>query len=277
MKRGLLVYTSNSGTTKAVANEIAEGLTRNGCHAETMDLRERSPIDVRGYDFLGVGSPACMFRPSYLALDFISGLSPLARLPFFTFVTYGTDIGEAANRLRRGLTQKGGQEVGHFRCHGKNRFPGYTSRGFLFSPDCPTKDELRGAEHFGRQLGTRLLEGLSMPIGEFDPPSHPIVRLERLLTGRPMIRHIYSRFFKTTSRCTNCGTCVRSCPKGNISPQENRPPTWGRDCILCLTCEINCRNRAVKTPISWFVFNPFLRFNIRRDQRRGVPFSKITD
>jgi flavodoxin/NAD-dependent dihydropyrimidine dehydrogenase PreA subunit len=276
MAKGLIVYTSQNGTTEDVAGHIAEGLASSGHVVDRVDLRERP--SASGYDFLGVGSPACIFRPSYLALDFIGGLAPLAQLPFFTFVTYGTDIGDAANWLRRRLIAKGGAEVGHFRCRGKHLFPGYTHRGVLFCPSSPVPDEIAQAKHFGQEIGERLCRKAAVEAVPFDPPIHPILRLERLLTSRPVVRHVYSRFFAARKdRCKGCGTCVRSCPKGNIRLENGRHPAWGRQCVLCLACEVKCPRNAIRTPISWLVFAPFLRFNIRRAQRCGVPFSSITD
>ncbi len=54
-----------------------------------------------------------------------------------------------------------------------------------------------------------------------------------------------ARNFHPTPACTGCGTCVRQCPKGNISLGSDRRPHWGSDCTYCLRCYHVCPAHAV--------------------------------
>ena len=44
--------------------------------------------------------------------------------------------------------------------------------------------------------------------------------------------------------CIACGTCVRVCPRGNITLREKKP-SFGTDCIGCLSCVQFCPKQAI--------------------------------
>jgi MinD superfamily P-loop ATPase len=110
----------------------------------------------------------------------------------------------------------------------------------------------------------------------YDPAPGFIFRFERFVTSRFLIRHLYSRFFSVdNSLCTDCGKCVKSCPVNNISKDKNNMKTWGRNCILCTQCEIVCPEKAISSPISWFIFTPFLKWNINRARKKKIPYKAV--
>ena len=75
---------------------------------------------------------------------------------------------------------------------------------------------------------------------------------------------MYSRLFRVDkNKCTACGLCVQECPTGNISEDGDGKPVWGRDCLLCLYCEMHCPDEAVTSPVSWPLFAPFMKYNVR--------------
>ena len=69
-------------------------------------------------------------------------------------------------------------------------------------------------------------------------------------------------------RITACGLCMEICPTRNIAKDQHGHPLWGRDCLLCLSCEMKCPEDAVASFISRPVFRtlirPFLRYNVTR-------------
>lgn len=50
--------------------------------------------------------------------------------------------------------------------------------------------------------------------------------------------------FHTDGNCTSCGSCVKICPRGNISLVEKRP-VWGDDCEACNACIQWCPSMAI--------------------------------
>ena len=87
--------------------------------------------------------------------------------------------------------------------------------------------------------------------------------LERFLTNRWLTQQIYSRLFTIDDKkCNACGLCMKLCPTKNITKDKDKHPIWGRNCLLCLTCEMKCPNDAVTSPVSWPLFSPFMAYNV---------------
>jgi NAD-dependent dihydropyrimidine dehydrogenase PreA subunit/flavodoxin len=272
-----MVHFSLGGTTARVAEAVAAGLAGAGCDAELRSLTEGERPDPGGYDLLGICTPTHYFRPPFAVGDYALGLPDLRGLPVFVVLLHGTYPGDAGTTLRRILAGKGGREVGYFRCRGADNFLGYLKEGYLFSPDHPDGEELARAAGFGRALAGRLAGEEYRPPPE-DPPPALVYRLERLLTCRWLVRHLHSRMFRLDrGRCTACGLCRRRCPTRNIGTDGEGRPTWGRDCLLCLECELRCPVEAITSPVCRREFRPSLRYNVLRAARDpGLDHVRVT-
>lgn len=271
MKKGIILYSSQSGSTKKVAEKICKGLNENGCQTSISEINDVAPKQFNEFDFVGVGSPVYYFRPSYLVIDYIDSIDDLSEKPVFTFATYGSEIGDGANWLRKKLAKRKAIDIGHFRCHGKYLFPGYTNRGYIFSPESPNEKELSKAEIFGKTIAINLITNQQNPVSEYDLRTHWIFQFERFVTNKTFTKALYSKFFfSNKKRCNSCGTCSSICPTKNIEWKSGTNPKWGNNCILCCTCEIKCPNNAIATPISWLIFAPFLWYNIIRTKKSNI-------
>ncbi len=267
MLKGLIVYFSQGGTTARVAESIASGLHTAGYQVDLCNMRDDQPPDLSGYDLLGIGSPAYFYRPPFNVTDYVNSLSDLDGLPAFVFVVHGTYRGDTGNIIRHTLARKGAQEVGYFHCYGGDFFVGYLNEGYLFSADHPTAEELAQAEAFGREIAARL--AVKEYVKPKDDPAPAVVyRLERFLTNRWFASQVFSRLFAVAAgRCNGCDVCVEICPTGNIIKGKGGRPVWGRDCLLCLTCQMKCPQDAIKSPVSWLFFRPFVVYNVRQAVR----------
>jgi flavodoxin/NAD-dependent dihydropyrimidine dehydrogenase PreA subunit len=271
MKKGIIIYSSQNGSTKKVAEKICKGLNENGCQTSISEIDVKNPKHFDGFDFVGIGSPVYYFRPSYLVMDYIDSISDLSNKPFFTFATYGSEIGDGANWLRKKLTKRNAIDIGHFRCQGKHLFPGYTCRGYIFSPESPTEKELTKAEIFGKTIALNLITNQQSQVSEYDRSAHWILRFERFVTNKTFTKFLYSKFFFANKKqCNSCGMCADICPMKNIEWKSGANPKWGNNCILCCSCEIKCPNKAISTPISWLIFSPFLWYNIIRTKKNKI-------
>jgi len=266
MTRALIVFFSQTGTTARVADAIAAGLRAVGCHVDLCRLGD-GPPDPAGYDLLGIGLPTYYYRPPFNVTDYVSGLPRLEGIAFLTFVLHGTYRGDAGNAIRSALAAKGAREVGYFACRGADMYVGYLKEGYLFSPDHPTPDELAAAGAFGGEVAARLSgEPYTRPRNDRRPSM--VYRLERLLANRWLASNVYSRLFAVRhDLCTSCGLCIRLCPTGNLREGEEGRPIWGRDCLLCLTCELRCPADAITSPSSWPLLRPFAIYNVRQASR----------
>ncbi len=262
MTRSLIVYFSQGGTTAKVAESIATGLSREGYEVDLHSLREKQLPDPGGYDLLGIGSPVYFYRPPFIVTDYLKSLPDLGGLPTFTFVLHGTYRFDTAKIIQRILARKGAQNAGYFHCHGTDLWLGYIKEGYLFSPDHPTPAELSLAEDFGSQVAGRVA-GQSYSLTEEDRPPTPVYRLQRLFLNQWCAEQVYSRMIKVDKeKCNACGLCIKMCPRANISKDKDGYPIWGRNCLLCLTCEMKCPKDAITTLISWPFIRPLMKFNV---------------
>ena len=245
MFKGLIVYFSQGGTTARVAESIAAGLRKEGYEIDLCNMKDKRPPDLSEYELFGIGYPVYYFRPPFNVTDYVNSLPDLAGLQAFVFVLHGTYQGDASNPIRRTLTRKGAREVGYFHCLGADFYLSYLKEGYLFSPDHPTKEELARAEAFGHQVAGYAV-GKPYILHEKEPPPPMVYHLERFLMSRWLVRQMYSRQFRVDAeKCTGCGLCIKLCPTRNITDRASGHPAWGRDCLLCLTCEMKCPEDAI--------------------------------
>jgi flavodoxin/ferredoxin len=262
MKKCLIVYFSQGGATARTAEAIAAGLGEKGHQVDLHNLNGGTPPGPEGYDSLGIGLPVYIFRPPFRVLDYLKGLPELEGLPFFVFLTYGTLPGSAGTVVRKALARKGGEEKGYFKARGADYYLGYLQQGYLFSPDNPTPLELKDARDFGKIVADRL-SGARYIKPVYEGPPSIVYRMETFFTHRLIVKWMYSRLFYVKSKkCTACGQCMKVCPTGNISENGKGRPVWGRDCLLCLYCEMKCPADAILSPASWPLFLPFIAYNV---------------
>jgi len=251
MPKSLIVFYSRGGTTARVAGSIAAGLGRGSTQVDLCNLRDALPPRLDSYDLLGVGTPAYYFGPASPVADYLAGLPDLDGLPAFAFVLYGTNPGNAGNDVRRALVRKGAREVGYWSCHAADVYLGFLREGYLFSPDRPSEEDLAQAEAFGRQVAACVGGGVYAE-PPMDPPPSLLFRVERFLTNRWLAAHLYSPLFIVDAkRCITCGLCIRECPTRNLSADPDGRPRWGRNCLLCLACEMVCPEDAISSPAGW--------------------------
>lgn len=275
MRKILIAWFSQAGATTEVAGRICTGLTAAGCEVAKLEIGKGAIPDVAQFDAIGIGSPTYLYRPPFAVSDFVRSLPDLAGKPAFVFLLHGTWQGASGNRIRRLLAAKNGRDIGYFHCMGADYFVGYLKRGYLFSPDSPTEQELDAAYQFGLSLPLRASQ--SPPkVEPFDPPTGFWYAIERMLGNRLLTRLVYSVSIHADSNCNNCGVCVAACPTHNIALREGRRPSWGRNCLLCVTCELRCPRGAVHSPYDWPAFGPLMSYNVRHALRGPFQVAKVS-
>jgi flavodoxin/NAD-dependent dihydropyrimidine dehydrogenase PreA subunit len=269
--RVLIIYFSVTGTTRRVAESIAEGLEAEGVQVVLHDLRGAPDPDARGFDLIGLGSPVHYYRLPQPVTHAIRSLGDCGGTPGFTFVLNATYRGAGLNQARAELARAGIREIGVYTCNGEGRFLGYTRMGYRFSPGHPTPADLDAARDFGARLvaaSADAAEGRPLVPDSRDARTRALYALERAASNPWLARHLYARYFRVDERyCTRCGRCAATCPVGNVSWRPHELPCWGRECILCLACEESCPQDAISSPADWAVFRPFYRLNVARALR----------
>ena len=266
MPRCLIVYFSQGGSTAKVAEEIAGELRGKGYDIDVRSLTQVSPQAVLGYDLVGLGSPVYAFGQPFNVVDLVRSLPDLNGRAAFLFNTYGTYAFDAGTRFAKLVKEKGARVLGYFACHGKGSYLGYAKVGWLFSASHPNQEDLQNARRFALVVAAKA-GGQGQHDGDESAgsPAPFIYRLERFFTNQWLTSRFYSRFFKAdASLCNRCGLCSRKCPTSNIGQDDSGLPAWGRRCIGCLMCEMNCPKDAIRSPTAdWAVIRPLLKYNVK--------------
>ena len=77
MKRALVLYHSLYGNTKMVAMTLAKGIGEIGVETDCMGIDEVDIEQIPSYDFLAIGSPTHIIRPSKDMKEFLETLENL--------------------------------------------------------------------------------------------------------------------------------------------------------------------------------------------------------
>ena len=195
MPKGLIIYFSQGGTTAKAAEAIARGLRNREFQVDVYSIRDKKPDEIKGIDFLGIGSPVYACRIPFNVSDYVKALPRLNNMPVFSFNLYGSLPFDAGKQLRRLLAKKGGKDMGYFSCKGPEYNLGYLKKGYLFSPNNPTKEELTQAEAFGREVAARISGKSYVPSEKFRSPSL-IYRIERMGCDRWVVENMMAGSYK---------------------------------------------------------------------------------
>ncbi|MFW9967548.1 MAG: flavodoxin family protein [Candidatus Thorarchaeota archaeon] len=77
MKRALVLYDSLYGNTRFVAICLAKGIEETGVETDCMNIDEIDIELIPSYEFLAIGSPTHMIRPSKRMKEFLQKLKSL--------------------------------------------------------------------------------------------------------------------------------------------------------------------------------------------------------
>jgi len=252
--RVAVVYFSQTGNTRKVAESIAEGLSGSGAHAEVLDLLETDAGTLGAYDMIGIGTPVFYFREPILVEQFIRKLPGCDQKPAFVFLTSGGHPSNTFFHMEHGLSNQGYLVVDGYACHGYDVYPPFKGQDrFLGHPNA---EELAGARTFGGQLMQRsqkIQQGNTDLIPEFKRHWDRFGRLSMVFRNRLLTWLILPRKRLVVDRCTRCGLCAKQCPVGVIelskgveAGAEGGYPVVKRGCIYCTMCERVCPEEAIQ-------------------------------
>jgi ferredoxin/flavodoxin len=253
----IIIYFSPSGSTRKVAQQMAEvfnekflnieviDLTRNESYWNSAQFRQNLYSIINNYDVLCVGSPVYAHHMHYNVLNFLYGLLPISdkvqyAVPFVTYggINSGEALHEAEKVLRKsGRTVVAGLKVNAEHCLTKafktefNRnLPGNTAIPFLKE----LTDNLLQLENNKVHSNGCFLNYQRMSVR---------IRTKLLIGEKFWHNHMYPTPTFDYSKCTGCGICAAKCPLLRIELKNDRPikKENGPDCIHCGMCVFSCK------------------------------------
>ncbi|TFG26177.1 MAG: 4Fe-4S ferredoxin, partial [Promethearchaeota archaeon] len=124
----LIIYFSQTGNTKKIAETIREGILKSGNICDIAQIKNMDLNLLEKYDLIGIGTPTFFYREPRNVNKFIQDLKVTKEKHCFIFCTHGSLIGNTFYYMSDKLTKKGFIIIGSFDSYG------YTSLQFYPEP-----------------------------------------------------------------------------------------------------------------------------------------------
>ena len=256
-----VIYFSQSGNTKKVAEAMGSVFLEKGHTVEQILLREAKPDDASSCDLLGIGAPCFASQAPTPVRNFLRSLPKLENRAF-VFATSGGGTGRVLYNMTRLLSERGADVVGGFLARGECFHPAPTILGRF--PGRPDASDLDLAREFARSLSEHVSESRSGPLPgsrrDALKQGFGFYDFAAMINRDSLIRLLLPKPKLDPELCNGCERCVAECPTENISMQPL--PVLGDNCIRCYRCQVVCPQKAFDiTPwrfgnaIIWLFYN----------------------
>ncbi len=242
-----IIYFSQTGGTKKVAQAIATGIQAAGLPVDLFEMHTIDTTLLASYDVIGIGSPVFYYQIPFNVTDFINALPAQNGALWFAFVSHGTIPATALQSITLSLKNKAATVLGCHHCYADGRLPYYPYP--TLTTGHPDTLDLEESTEFGKSIARLTLRARA---GE-DIPSvqpAPLPKEERWvfkeldLYQPKTLRAMLPPLHIDANRCTTCGICAKICPVGGIDPLSN-PPRIQSPCIFCFRCSMDCPSGAI--------------------------------
>ena len=244
-KTALIIYFSQTGATRRVAEGIRRGLEAAGVPARAVPLAEARPEMAAEADLLGIGTPVFYYKEPTLVRALLARLPATRRKPAFTFITHGGNPVNTLARLQKQLARRGYTVLSSFTALGYDTYPMYFKDFREWGR--PNADELRLAAEFGQRLPgdvRRFREDRRFALPRYQFVGGPYFFRSMICRGG-MMKRIFPRLLADEKLCTRCGACRKNCPTGAITLSPY--PRIDNKCMWCYLCERICPVQAFRT------------------------------
>lgn len=239
-----LIYFSQTGNTRRVAQAMAEAFRQAGCATRSVSLKKASPQHAVACDLLGIGTPCFSSQAPTPIKTFLENLPTLEKKPAFVFATSSSAPGRVLYDLTRLLRARGADVIGGFLARGEVHHPAPCLIGRM--PGRPNAEDLAAARRFAAAVAEHVATGRSGPLAESRPdafrPRQGFYDLVALLSTDGFLRRVLPEPRLDAARCNQCRWCVYECPMHNITLAPY--PILGDDCIRCYRCLAGCPQQA---------------------------------
>jgi flavodoxin/NAD-dependent dihydropyrimidine dehydrogenase PreA subunit len=250
MMKVLIVYYSQTGNTKLIAEAIKRGADTACDQVDLVDVRDAVPRKVREYDLVGIGGPAIGAEADIIK-RFVYSIPLTGNQHAFAFNTHGSLPKQYFPVATRRLAEreflvigyKGWFSTVHIQC-----FPSpYYTDGH------PDETDIAEAEAFGKEMverSRRVANGEYGLVPEL-PPLPPPKPYNLSHGGVVEERGVHGDRQYDPSKCLypKCRICMDNCPEKFIdySKEPREYGSRGNKCTTneCCLCELLCPTGAI--------------------------------
>lgn len=234
--RVAICYYSGSGNTELACERIA---ARLDAEVDLVDV-VRETRDLSAYDAVGFACSTDFWSMPQLFAEYLAALPNHSGKPAFVFNTCGLRSGLTLVHLAEAVSARGFVVVGAHTMRMAESYPPMMALGLGFK-DRPNAADVRKLDAFADRLAAALAV-----------PPVPVRIRTRWYDGlgvtpaRTTARTDMGEKRVDAERCTECGTCARSCPYAAIV-LDPKPVFDESRCYGCWRCYNRCPERAIST------------------------------
>jgi len=265
VKRGLVVWYSQTGNTERIGKLIAATWKKAGIKTESGDYRNLGNINPADYDVIAAGSPVYYYEVPANFREWINSLPPIDGMPVASFVTFGGAGGNQYNtayNILEMLSARGGVPAGIGLFGAMSAFAPTWSAGnaerVLKYRDQPDDTVYSRVRKYADDIIRLIKDNKNFEASDecnfrnWLSGGVSIKSTKLMITGHRVNR----------DKCISCGKCVEKCPVNAIFPDKGAVDT-GR-CVACFGCVNNCPSGAVEMKFmgkTVYGFKEFLKRN----------------
>ena len=253
--KSAIFYFSQQGSTKKIAEKIAEGLryAENSCELFRFtkiseDLNLISGLDFRKYQLIGFGTPVYYFHPPYHLIEILKLLPDLSQAKGFLFCTSGGNSGATLYKIKKILDKKGIKIIdGYDKWIGLDQHRCYSHFKESSLPSSlghPNQKELEEAKQFGKSLISKVLNPKTSEKLDFWSKDNKWAQGGWKGRSEPFMEKWFPEFYLNKEKCSRCGKCAENCPTEAIILDPY--PKWVKDCDRCYLCDLYCPEQAIE-------------------------------
>jgi flavodoxin/NAD-dependent dihydropyrimidine dehydrogenase PreA subunit len=256
--KAIIVYFSQTGNTRTIAESIYKGLKKSIKDVVIKKLRDTDPKQLDKYDLIGLGAPVWRFDAPVNVQAFIKKNPSLKGKHAFAFCAHGASPAGFLQNVTASLEKKGATVIGWQDWYGSCFLP-FLPEPYL-TDGHPDEIDIKEAVEFGKKmadLSTRIFAGETKLI-----PQRPSDKewIERYGEGHEIFNNPLGRarakardnMKVNMSKCKypECTICIDNCPMGGAIDFSANPPVFKKSCISDWFCEGICPTGAIEVDYS---------------------------
>ena len=148
--KSLIVYSSQTGNTRKIAQCIHDGMVTGGVENELKPVAEVNSNRLADYDLIGIGAPVFYYKEPFNVRDFLQSLPLLNGQHWFVFCTHANVIGNYFPSVAEKLNGKGAKVIGYHNSYANLTVPYYPKPSYTSGH--PDDQDFERAINFGRTI-----------------------------------------------------------------------------------------------------------------------------
>jgi len=250
MSKGIVIYFSQSGNTKKIAEAIHKGIHASLGDCDLIRLKDVSQKDLATYDLIGLGYPTWSSKEPPNVRAFVNEIVSLEGKHVFAFATHGALPSGLISSIAPLFKEKGLKMVGFKDWYGGVTMP-HIPKPYM-TDGHPDEIDIKEAEIFGAEmavLSQKIYGGEDHLLPNLMKESDQKVHGQRVKMPEDLAeaRRLTKESMRINEeKCTRCNLCVENCPVNAIDFTESPPIFKTERCVPCWYCEQICPTGAIE-------------------------------